>query len=582
MTSISYRGPDDIGFYQNEVGLGLVHTRLSIIDLTDAGHQPMFSDDGNIVIVFNGEIYNYKEIAKQLKINYTSEFKSNSDTEVIIKAYQAYGKECVSHLNGMFAFALWDSKLQEIFIARDRIGIKPLYYCYQNGIFAFASEIKALFNIPQINKTVNKKAIIHYNVLSFQLNEETWFKNILLLEPGCTLSITNNGLVKSTYWKPVVNINYKRSYKDTVTELRSLIEDAITIHQISDVPVGAHLSGGVDSSTIVAFVSRYNKNLHTFSSAFKDMGIMFDESREIDYMIDHFGTYHHQISSNGKEVASILDSMILSLDEPVAGPATIPMYFINKIINEAGIKVVNGGQGVDELFGGYPPFYIVGAKNLLKLIKQGQSIPISELGYIPLYLKKYFTGRSLITRKAPHNIWIDPKDQLETINSYQQISNDFQKNLLPFEQMMIMNLKFYLPALLHQEDRMSMNWSIESRVPFLDYRLVEYALTIPSYFKIRKGITKAVFRDAVKELVPSLILNNKIKRGYPTPISHWLRKELKPQLISLKEGELFSLKLFNKAAVSSMVDEHLEGKNDHSAILWKLLCTEIWFKNNFR
>lgn len=581
LASFAYRGPDDMGYYQNDRGLGLAHKRLSIIDLTNSGRQPMYSDDGDIVIVFNGEIYNYKEVAVDLAANYGITFKSNSDTEVIIKAYQVYGKDFVSYLNGMFAIAIWDGKSEELFIARDRIGIKPIYYYFNDGFFAFASEIKALLKLPQIKKTPNINAIIKYNTLSFQLNEETWYEKIFLLEPGCTLSVTHQGVVKNSYWRPIININYKRSYADTVNELKYLIENAINIHQISDVPVGAHLSGGVDSSTIVAFVSKSNKNLHTFSSTFKSMGVKFDESNEINYMKNHFGTHHHQITANGNEVELMLDSMITSLDEPIAGPATIPMYFINKLIHQAGIKVVNGGQGVDELFGGYPPYFNTGVRNLIKMIKMRKHVPTSELPYIPLYIDKYLKGRNFTAKSTTQDIWKNTEMKTNTINLYNQITNNLQEDLLPFEQMMIMDLKFYLPALLHQEDRMSMNWSIESRVPFLDYRLVEYALTIPSYFKIRKGITKAVFRDAVKDLVPPLILNNKIKRGYPTPISYWLQNELKYRLINLNKGNLFSLNLFDETTVKLMIDEHLNMRKDHSAVLWKLLCTEIWFKNNF-
>ena len=579
---ISHRGPDDIGYYENDMGVAFAHRRLSILDLSVAGHQPMESEDKDLVIVFNGEIYNYKEIAEDLRSK-GIQFKTHTDTEVILNSYKTYGIDCLKYFNGMFAFAIWDNKKNIIFAARDRVGIKPFYYYYDNQKFVFGSEIKALLRFPLIKKEPNYNAIINYNVISHQLNHETWFKNVFLLEPGNYLIIDNDGLTKEKYWSPYVNVNYERNYKTTVNDLRDLIQDSIKIHQISDVEVGAHLSGGVDSSTIVAIASKSNNNLHTFSSGFNGLGLRYDESKEINVVKNMFSTNHHEITTNGEDVKTFLPTIFNALDEPEAGPATIPMFFVNKLISENGIKVVNGGQGVDELFGGYSPFFILAFKNLMSFAKNGVSFPHSELAYMPQYFQKYFKNRDLFKKKGPSiGLWNNPKDKSNCIELYQDVSNSLQDGLFSFEKVMLMSLKYYLPALLHVEDRMSMIWSIESRVPFLDYRLVEYALTIPSYYKVRKGVSKAVFRDAVRGLVPNEVLDNKIKRGYPTPIYEWSRNELSSYFIEvLGAKELYIDNLFNKKSISIMLNDHMTGKQDYSSALWSMLCTELWFRANF-
>jgi asparagine synthase (glutamine-hydrolysing) len=579
---ISHRGPDDVGYYENNKGVAFAHRRLSILDLSVAGHQPMESDDKDLVIVFNGEIYNYKEITEDLKAK-GIQFKTHTDTEVILYAYKVYGIECLKYFNGMFAFTIWDNKKNIIFAARDRVGIKPFYYYYGNKRFVFGSEIKALLRFPVIKKEPNYNAIINYNVISHQLNHETWFKNVFLLEPGHYLIICKDSLTKEKYWSPYVNINYERNYNTTVNELRDLIHDSIKIHQISDVEVGAHLSGGVDSSTIVAIASKTKDNLHTFSSGFTGLSLKYDESKEISIVKNKFSTNHHEITTNGEDVKTFLPTMCNALDEPEAGPATIPMFFVNKLISENGIKVVNGGQGVDELFGGYPPFFILAFKNLMSFTKNGVSFPPSELAYMPKYFQKYFKSRDLFKKKGPTiELWNNPKDKSGCIDSYQEVANSLQSGIFSFEKVMLMSLKYYLPALLHVEDRMSMIWSIESRVPFLDYRLVEYALTIPSYYKVKKGVSKAVFRDAVRGLVPNEVLDNKIKRGYPTPICEWSRNELSSYFIEILEAkELYIDNLFNKKSISIMLNDHMTGKQDYSSALWSMLCTELWFRANF-
>ncbi|WP_316840680.1 asparagine synthase (glutamine-hydrolyzing) [Pedobacter gandavensis] len=582
--TIAHRGPDDEGYYINEYGLGLAHKRLSIIDLTAQGHQPMVSHDRRFVMVFNGEIYNYIELAEQLSKEGV-QFKGHSDSEVLLECYRQYGESCLTMFNGMFAFVIWDNEKKEIFAARDRVGIKPLYYYYNQELFAFGSEIKAVIAHPNIPVKPNPIGINSYLTLSHQVDNQTWYADVLLLEPGHQLTIKANNLEKKCYWKPEVAIDYSRSYDSFKEELTGKIYDAIKLHQRSDLPIGAHLSGGIDSSAIVAIASKMSTlGFHTFSSAFEGLGKQFDENKEIQEVQKKFNTIHHQISANPLKVMEVLPDLISYLDEPVAGPAIIPMYFVNELINQHGIRVVNGGQGVDELFGGYRPSYTLAARNLLSLMKSGQKVPLSEVARIPGYLHKGGTFKRLYNRASPaaYSIFRNAKASEEVYGRYYEVVKGLGAGMLGFEQNMLMSLKFYLPALLHQEDRMSMKWSIESRVPFLDHRLVDFSMTIPSYYKVKAGTLKSIFRESLRGIVPDMILNNKIKRGYPTPISVWSKKEMAQFFRNnLQKDNSIINEYINMDDIQLMLNDHMSGKSDYTIPLWSVLCTKIWFNKNF-
>ncbi|MES2276348.1 MAG: asparagine synthase (glutamine-hydrolyzing) [Bacteroidota bacterium] len=580
---IKHRGPDDEGYYFKE-GIALAHKRLSILDLSQAGHQPMSSNDGRFIIVFNGEIYNYIELATELAKK-GIRFKGNSDTEVLIECYRLYGEACLNMFNGMFAFVIWDNEKKEIFIARDRVGIKPLYYFLNSELFVFGSEIKAVTAHPKVYINYNTEAINNYLVFSHQLDDQTWFKDIFLLEPGNSLTINQNTVKKRCYWKPVVAVDYGRTYHSLKEELSEKIYDSIKLHQRSDVPVGAHLSGGIDSSAIVAIASKMtDKQFHTFSSTFSGLGKDFDENKEIDIVKNEFHTIHHQVSTNPELVMDILPHLIYLLDEPTAGPAILPMYFVNQLISKNKITVVNGGQGVDELFGGYKPSFTLAAHNLLTMMKNGQKVPFSEVMQIPQYLKKGGSFKRLFNRfsSAGYSIFDNKVNIKNAYKRYYDTVNSLSMGIMRFEQDMLMSLKFYLPALLHQEDRMSMAWSIESRVPFLDYRLVDYSMTIPSFYKVKNNTSKYIFREALRGVVPDEILANKVKRGYPTPISIWSKNQMaqffRKNLININSD---INEIVNMKNVELMLNDHLAGKRDYTSALWSVLCTKIWFDKNF-
>ena len=581
---IAHRGPDHDGYYTNKDGIGFCHRRLSIIDLSVNGNQPMTSANKDIWLTYNGEIYNYKELREELIIKgYV--FKSKTDTEVIINSYLEYGVDCVKKFNGMFAFSLWDARSNLFFAARDKIGIKPYYYYANSAVFVFASEIKSLLVHPDIIAKENESAITNYLLLDHPIDNQTWFEEIFTLEPGSYLTISDAKIEQKRYWDIEFNVNSNRSYNSFKKELKETIIDAIKLHWQGDVPVGAHLSGGVDSSSIVSIASKYlTDKLHTFSSAF-DLGKEFDERKEINLVVERFKTQHHQIAITADDLKDNLEKIIYHMDEPVVGPAILPMYRISELVQNEGIKVVNGGQGVDEMFGGYNPYFSLAARDMLSNYKF-KSFPLREFLYFPYYLVKGGTLKRFIDKfkksKTGYN-WINIENSQEkTVEAYEQLKNE-TSNLSAFEMTSYVSLRYYLPALLHQEDRMSMAWSIESRVPMLDTRIIDLALTIPSWFKIQRGMSKQIFRESVRGIVPDEILDNKIKRGYPTPTSVWFAKEAYDYIYDLFSSDKF---LANKyvdvdVLLAILKDQKSDISVNISSPIWKALVLHTWLKINF-
>lgn len=582
--AIEHRGPDHDGYYSNENGIGFCHRRLSIIDLTEQGNQPMANENETIWLVFNGEIFNYKELREDLiKKGYT--FKSKTDTEVIIKSYEEYGIDCVKRFNGMFAFSLWDTKKNRFFAARDRIGIKPFYYYSNSKMFVFASEIKSILVHPDIPKEPNDSAITNYLLFDNPIDNQTWFKNIFSLDPATYLLIENGTLRTKKFWNIEFDIDYSRSYNSFRDELRETVIDSVRSHWQSDVPVGAHLSGGVDSSAIVSVASKVLKNdLHTFSSAF-DLGKEFDERKEINIVSQDSKTHHHQISIQAEDLKDNLSKIIYHMDEPVVGPAILPMYRISELVKKSGVTVVNGGQGVDEMFGGYKPFFSLAARNILANYNQ-KSFPVSELFYLPYYLYNGGTLNRFFDKFKKSNInynWVKAKNVFEkTVEGHKNLQNETSK-LNAFEKSSYVSMRYYLPALLHQEDRMSMAWSIESRVPMLDSRIIDLSLKIPSWYKVHKGMSKSIFRESVRGIVPDPILDNKIKRGYPTPTSVWFGNDLYEYIFTLFSDPNFSARKYvhTEVLLEILKEQKKDVSKNISFPIWKALVLNTWLKLNF-
>lgn len=579
---IAHRGPDDSGIYL-EHGIGLIHRRLSIIDLSPKGHQPMCNEDGTIWIVFNGEIYNYAQLTVSLS-NCGHMFKSNTDTEVIIHAYEQFGIECVQHLNGMFAFALWDSRNKRLFAARDRLGIKPLYYYYNGKQLIFGSEIKAILCCPNVQSVPNLDAIKQYLLFGHSYDDSTWYTGIRKLEPGSYLVLEHGELTLHKYWDVIFDIDYSRSSELFEEELQTILADSVRLHFRSDVPVGAYLSGGIDSSSIVALIANESKeSMHTFSSAYSE-GKEYDERKYINIVSKKFSTQHHEVIPSYVDIPNLLKRIIWHLDEPVIGAAVLPMYRVCEMVASSGVKVVNGGQGADELFGGYPPYFALAARNLLDgILGRGELGPIMEYAQIPQYLVKGGVFNRLWNRITPNGVqmsWLKGTNNIRDSQiEHLQFVKDLQPYLQPLEMASYLQIKNYLPGLLHQEDRMSMAWSVESRVPFLDYRIVELAAKIPSWLKVRNGTSKYILRRAMRGITPSAILERKDKKGYPVPTSKWFNRELRAYIKkTLVDAPLMSADIIDQSAVAQMVQAHISGKQDFGGTLWLILNTEIWFQ----
>ena len=580
---IAHRGPDDQGYYQ-DVGVGFCHRRLSISDLSERGHQPMTNEDGSLWLIYNGEIYNYEEIKKQL-VTYGHRFRSDTDSEVVLQAYEEWGLDSLNKFNGMFAFAIWDSSKQRLFAARDRLGIKPFYYFYDGKMFVFSSEIKAILCHPDVSLNPNEDAIHEYLVLGHSYSYQTWYQGIQQLPPGSWLVLDNQGLQISKYWDVSFNLDYSRNLNSFVEELRELLKESIRAHLRSDVLVGAHLSGGIDSSSVVSLASRQlGKGFHTFSGAFME-GDDYDERSFIHLVSDACFTNHHETIPRPEELESELSRLIWFLDEPIVGPGAFSQFQVCRLISESGVKVVNGGQGGDELFAGYVPYYSLAVRNIFSSLKSNtfHGFPAEEYLQLPHYITRGSLMTSMARRLWPSNqrlvnSWLRFDEHIipEMIQRSHDVTSDL-RDITSFEKQTYRQLKYYLPALLQVEDRTSMAWSIESRVPLLDNRILELALKMPSWVKVRRGTLKYVLREAMRGIVPDTILDRQDKKGFPTPIANWFAGPLYPWVLKvLGQRPLLSEKYIYSQKLKDMLYDHASGRFDYSSQLWKVMNLELW------
>lgn len=592
-----YRGPDGSGvFIDNEIGLG--HRRLNIIDLSDAGKQPMCNEDESIWLTFNGEIYNYIELIPELKAK-GHIFKSSTDSEVIIHAYEEWGADCLDKFNGMFAFALWDSNKKRLFIAKDRLGVKPLYYTFNNDGIVFASEIKAILKHPAYkNPSADNVAIYDYVNEGYLSGNRTLFKDIYKLIPGSFMLIENQEIKENVYWKlQAAPIDSKTSEKEFIEQLRELTIDSVKLRLRSDVPVGFHLSGGIDSSAIVSIASKIlNFDSNTFSIRFSEAP-EFDEGKFIEIVKNDSNTCHKELIPNfQKDFPEKLKEMIYLLDEPVDGPAVLSKFELNKFIKQNGITVALTGQGADEILGGYKRFIIEYLKDLKnpaifrqflknteieKLIVNGfvhNSMLINNFSDVMCKLFKYDSP------DFKHSLFSDSINCLTKENNlnlsyyktmYPELFND---NISNVSRKMHYETSFYLQSLLHSDDRTSMGTSVETRTPFVDYRLVELTSKIPCTLKLKNLSTKHILREAMKGILPDPIRLRKDKLGFPTPAGMWFRTSQKSYLKDIINSKEFKDRdIFNNQYVNQLFEEHQLGK-DHTFKLWFILNTEIWFR----
>jgi len=599
-----HRGPDAEGIFINKskkVGFGF--RRLAIIDLSPAANQPMCNQDQTIWIVFNGEIYNHLEVRKELeKLGY--KYKTRSDTETIIYAYEEFGIDFIHKLNGMFAIAIWDER-KKLFIAyRDRIGKKPFYYTFQNGQFVFASEIKSIFRHPTIRKELNLNALSNYLTFLIPPSPETMFDGIKKLPAGHRLILNENGEIKIEEYYDVLNSeNEKLETNENVIKenIVRLLRQSIKDRMISDVPFGVFLSGGIDSSTNVALMSELmDRPVDTFSIGYKD----FKEHNEFNYarkVAEIFKTNHHEILIDAKDALDFFPNLVYHQDEPLADPVCIPLYFVSKLARENGTIVVQVGEGSDEEFAGYP--WMLRELRLTKinqyLFKNFPSILNKALYSITNklwspegklleldYIRRIKDNQEIYWGGAV-NFTIEHKKKLlikNLNNSYELVKRVYEKYKSksnvedPLRQMIYLEFKNRLPELLLMRvDKMAMATSVEARVPFLDYRLVEYSFKINSKIKIKNYITKYILKKSVEGIIPNEIIYRK-KQGFAAPMNYWLRNELsnftKHYLLN---SNIHKLNLFNKDFIKFLIESPLSNRYDYVQNTWNLLNLFMWY-----
>lgn len=589
---LRHRGPDGEGLWTHPAqGVGFAHRRLSIIDLI-SGAQPMRDESGNW-ITYNGETYNYIELREELG----GQFKTASDTEVILRAYRKWGRDCVNHLRGMFAFAIWDEQRQELFCARDRFGIKPFYYTINDGKLYFASEAKALLPfVKQIE--LNLEGLKDYLAFQFCLSGKTLFKGIQELLPGHTLRVANSTVEVRRYWEVYYDLDWDHTSKYFEERLRALLPESVRLHLRADVPVGAYLSGGLDSSTVATLARQHaNGDFIGFLGKFS-FSPDYDESRYARALAEWGGFSLHELDITVSDFTENIRQVIYHLDYPVAGPGSFPQYMVSRLAGQHR-KVVLGGQGGDEIFGGYARYLMAYFEQCIKAaidgtIYNGNYIVTYESiipnltvlqNYKPLLQEFWREGLfeemdrryfRLINR-APMlgaEIRWNLLGDYSPFETFQEIfnSNNVQKESY-FDKMTHFDFKTLLPALLQVEDRVSMAHGLESRVPFLDHPLVEFAATIPSNIKFKDGTMKQVFKNAVRPMLPEVIVERKDKMGFPTPLAEWINggaREFVHDVLSSDKARQRDL-VDNKRVLEQLDEEPKFGRK-----IWGLLCLELW------
>jgi len=611
--SLQHRGPDDTGFFLDQKnGVGLGHRRLAVIDLSDAGRQPMSTEDESVYIVYNGEIYNFQEI-RQILVIKGHRFRTKTDTEVILKAYLEWGIDCLKRFLGMFAFALWDRRAETIFLARDRIGIKPLYYHFAGGIFLFASELKTLMAFDGFRRHVAPEAVpllLHYQYIPSPL---TIFENTWKLLPGHYLIYDGEKLKSRAYWHlphPMNNTDFKGNEVDLIESLDEVLGQAVSARLISDVPLGALLSGGIDSSLVAALMQKAShKSVRTFSIGFKEPG--YDEAPWASRVATHLGTDHTEFYVTPQDAIDMIPRLPEIYDEPFADASAVPTCLVSRLARSR-VTVALSGDGGDEQFAGYVRYWSTRsmATTFQKLpagIRNASSRALAKLpirwmerGYQPLrrFLPQQFNvanfgekWQKLVKLMGPATLQ-DLYRMTNCLWSELELKSLFEEDLLPcqfedtFEEttdwpilsrLMRVDQKTYLPdAMLTKVDRASMAFGLEVRVPLLDHRVLEFTTNIPDSLKYKNGKGKYLLKKLLARYVPESLFERP-KMGFGVPIDTWFRGELKELLLDhLSRDRIRREGLFQYEPIGKAIHEHLTCKTNHQYRLWALLMWEMW------
>lgn len=594
---IAHRGPDGEGHYVvGPVALG--HRRLSIIDVSTGGAQPMCNEDGTVWITFNGEIYNYRELRADLKQR-GHVFKSESDTEVIVHLYEEIGEDCVQRLKGMFAFAIWDGRNRKLFVARDRVGIKPLYYCKTTTFFTFASEIKALFVDPSLERRFNHRALSTALAYYYLPGEETLFEGVMRLLPGHCLTLQDGAISIRRYWDLDFKVSASRSnFGETVEALKELLSRTVEKHLISDVPVGVLLSGGVDSTAMLRYASMHSSEpIRTFTVGFS--GAAFADERPYARLAAaKFGGKHEEITLTAQEFGDFLPKYAWHMEEPICEPPAIALHMVSQLARNHDVKVLLSGEGGDEAFGGYNKYaYLLAletakslfgpARGALKLMMRGLAnaglpqlrnfLPMVDLSLSEYYLSctsSPFTRFNRRRNSLLHPSVLQGMAPGEAFEPSARILESSRADAL-LTQILRVDTKTWLPDdLLIKADKMTMATSVELRVPFLDSDVLEFAASLPPSFKIRGWPPKRILRAALRDSVPTEILERK-KVGFPVPYETWLREELRERVHDtiLNPGSGLA-DFFQREALTGLVQE-LDRGEPVSQEIFSLLVLEL-------
>jgi asparagine synthase (glutamine-hydrolysing) len=595
--TIQHRGPDDEGYYvSGPVGLGF--RRLSIIDLS-SGHQPISNEDGSIWIVFNGEIYNYQEL-RALLLSKGHVFRTQTDTEVIVHLYEEFGPACLEKLRGMFGFAIWDQNTNSLFLARDRVGIKPLYYHLSDTTLVFGSEIKAILADPAVKREMAPEFIDRFLTFLYLPGEETLLKGIKKLAPGHYLFSKDGKTVVKQYWDlRFVAGPQGRSVQDVEAELVGQLAEAVKLHMIADVPVGVLLSGGVDSTGVLSFaVEGTDKKISSFTIGFSG-GEVADERPYARLASQTFGSQHHEMTISANDFADFLPKYVWHMEEPVCEPPAIAMYYVSKLAKDY-VKVLLSGEGGDEAFAGYSNYRNLvwlerikhGLSPLNAAAAKGMSIADAFLHlprvakYVPLMTDRfpdYYYSRTSNPHRTTGNRLgtVYSSDFLEGINREQSLKpvRALQAHVHgqnPLDAMLYIDTKTWLPDdLLIKADKMTMANSIELRVPLLDHKILEFAASLPPSFKLRGATTKFILKKALSQRIPREIRDRK-KTGFPVPYETWLRKDLKGVVWGvLTDRRTINRGYFRRGAIEDLLRANSNG-SDYSKEVFSLLSLELW------
>jgi len=592
---IAHRGPDGAGFYRDSFA-ELGHRRLAIIDVA-GGQQPISNETGHLWIIYNGEIFNHAEVRPDLE-RAGHVYRTRSDTETVVHAYEEYGPDCLSRFRGMFAFALWDRSTRTLLCARDRLGIKPFYYYWDGELFAFASEIKALLQHPRISPAFEESLLAEYLAFGYSSSDKTLFAGIRKLMPGCRLLLTPSGLSIERYWNlPQQHPVEERDDESWIREFRRRLEETVRLRLMSDVPLGVLLSGGVDSSAIAALMGRMvSKRVQSFSVGYREE--TFSELTQASKAAAHLGTDHREVIIGMDDFFAALPELVWHEDEPLAWPSSVALYFVSRLASQH-VKVALTGEGSDELFAGYRRY------RLYALNRRCQDYYRVLPAWIRGRIRQAVAASRLLSpsvrRKLQHTI-LGLDESLESLyldNFYSAFSRAEQGRLLapqevnggayqPFlehwraagasllGQMLYADQKTYLVELLMKQDQMSMACSIESRVPFLDHLFVEFAAGVPDRMKMRGGQAKYILKRAVEDLLPRDIIY-RTKMGFPTPLRQWLRRpEAAGVFAILRSKDGLVAQYLDRGTVERLIASHQSGLQDATDRIWRLLNLQLW------